>query len=256
MRTKFLILYILFALSFASCRSKKEVIYLQGSDQVKTPEALANYETIIQPDDVLHINIMSQNSEAASPFNLEARAAAESSAGALSVQKQTYLVDKEGMIQFPVLGSIKVAGYTRTAFAEMLKEKLRPYVSDAVVNLRVLNFKISVLGEVVKPGVVNVTGDRITLLEVIAQCGDLTLQGIRKNILIVRDNQGVKTFNRVDITQAEFVNSPFYYMKQNDVVYVEPRRTKIDATAIGGNVTTTISILGFLITTTILLTRL
>src|SRR4051812_27244952 len=127
MRTRFLILYALVAISFASCRSKKEVIYLQNSDQVKTPESVVNYETIIQPDDVLNINISSQNMEAALPFNLESRG--ESGSTSLSVQKQTYLVDKEGMIQFPVIGAIKVAGYTRTAFIEMLKEKLRPYLS-------------------------------------------------------------------------------------------------------------------------------
>jgi len=128
-------------------------------------------------------------------------------------------------------------------------------LKDPIINIRIVNYKVSVLGEVNKPGTFQITGDRVTLLEVLANAGDLTLYGKRDNILIIRDYLGTKTYNRVDITNADFVNSPFYYLDQNDVVYVEPRKAKIDSTAIGSNVGTIISILGFVITTTILLTR-
>lgn len=256
MKKKSFILYILFAvllsITFTSCRSKKKVIYLQGSEQFKNENLAANYETTIQPDDIIQITVTSQNPEAAQPFNQKIP---ETGNISNNVQAQGYLVSKEGYIEFPVLGTLKVGGYTRTAFIEMLKEKLHPYLSDAVVNLNIRNFKISMLGEVTKPGAVSVNGDRITLLEAIAQAGDLTIQGMRKNILIVRDNQGQKSFTRVDITSADFVNSPFYYLKQNDVVYVEPRRAKYDATALGSYLTAAASIISLALTVTVLLTQ-
>ena len=129
------------------------------------------------------------------------------------------------------------------------------YVKDPVINIRILNFKISVLGEVNKPGTILVNSQRITLLEALSQSGDLTLYGKRDNILLIRDFQGTKTYNRVDITKADFVNSPFYYLDQNDLIYVEPKKSRIDATAIGPNVTTLISIASFIITTALILTR-
>ncbi len=124
-----------------------------------------------------------------------------------------------------------------------------------MINVRIINFKVTVTGEVAKPGIVTTNSQRLTLFDALAQSGDLTLYGKRDNILIVRDFQGVKSYNRVDITRADFVNSPFYYLDQNDLIYVEPRKAKIDSTAIGANIPAIISIVGFLLTTTLLLTR-
>ncbi len=243
-------LFLLLALSIFSCRPKKEVIYLQGADSYSGGAKAENYETRIQPDDVLQIIITSQNSEASDPFNQKF----DSNTTNNNIARG-YLVDKDGNIEFPVLGKIKVAGYTRTEFVEMMKQKLVPYLSDAQINLRVSNFKVSVFGEVGNPGIISVTGDRITILEAITQAGDLTIQGIRTNILIVRDNQGEKSFARVDLTDAKIVDSPYYYLKQNDVVYVEPRRAKYDATALGPYLTATASILSLLVTVTLLIIR-
>lgn len=241
-------LYIVLFFAAVSCVSKKKLVYLQG-----TPggSSSATYEPIIQPDDMLFIHLTSENTEAVAPFNAIDARQLNNNTNYLS-----YLVNKDGKIDFPVLGELKAAGLTRSEFTEMLKTRLRSYVTDPVVNMRFLNFRVTVLGEVSRPGRVESEGDRLTLLDAIAQSGDLTLYGMRQNILIVRDNNGEKTFNRVDVTAADFVNSPFYYLKQNDVIYVEPRRAKVDSTAIGGNVTTIISIISFLITTTLLLTRL
>ena len=226
---------------------------MTGSFQV------GDYENRIQPDDVLDINVTSQNPEAAAPFNqqiLYSTMQAAQSGQSDSFKKQNYLVDKQGNIEFPILGTTKVSGMSREEFIAMMKKNLKPFVSDAVVYMNIINFKISVLGEVSRPGVVVVNGDRISLLEAIAQSGDLTMFGKRKNVLIVRDEMGVKSFNRIDMTQADFINSPFYYLKQNDVVYVEPRKVKIDSTTFGTNINTTVSILGFVLAATILLTRL
>lgn len=250
---KYAIYFLLFVVA-TSCVPKKKIVYLQGNAGGGN-SSISNFEPIIQPDDLLYINVASSNSEASQPFNFQIG----ESGGSMSVvdiEKRSYLVSREGNIEFPVLGTLKAAGLTRQEFTDMLRNRLQAYLKDPIINLRFVNFKVSVLGEVNKPGKVESTGDRLTLIEAIAYCGDMTLFGMRNNILIIRDNQGEKTFTRVDITKADFVNSPYYYLKQNDVVYIEPRKAKVDSTAIGGNVTTILTIASFLLTTTLILTRL
>jgi polysaccharide export outer membrane protein len=199
-------LYLIVLFGAVSCVPKKKIVYLQGNAG-EGNASLSNYEPIIQPDDLLHITVTSLNPEAATPFNRQTISPTISNN---DIKDRGYLVSKDGYIQYPVIGAIKAAGLTRSEFTDMLKNMIRPYVSDAVINLNFLNFKITVLGEVGKPGAISVESDRVTLLEVIARSGDLTLYGQRENILIVRDNNGEKTFNRVDITKADFVNSQFY----------------------------------------------
>ncbi|HLP65552.1 polysaccharide biosynthesis/export family protein [Flavobacterium sp.] len=246
------VFYLFILITLSSCVSKKKIIYLQGQQNQSSNQV--NYEPIIQNDDLLSITISSVEPELAVPFNLDQLQSASGSSST-SNSKTTYLVDSVGEIDFPVLGKIKVAGLTKTILKQQIKDRLALYLTDPIINIRIVNYKISVLGEVNKPGSFTLNGDRITLLEVIANAGDLTLYGKRDNILIIRDYLGTKTYNRVDITKADFVNSPFYYLDQNDVVYVEPRKARIDGTAIGGNITAIMSIASFLITTTLLLTR-
>lgn len=247
-----LVFCLLIVITLSSCVSKKKIIYLQGQQNQSSNQV--NYEPIIQNDDLLSITISSVEPELAAPFNIDQLQSSGSASGS-NMNKTTYLVDSAGEIDFPVLGKIKVVGLTKTLLKQQIKERLALYLTDPIINIRIVNYKVSVLGEVNKPGSYTLTGDRITLLEVIANAGDLTLYGKRDNILIIRDYLGTKTYNRVDITKADFVNSPFYYLDQNDVVYVEPRKARIDGTAIGGNITAIMSIASFLITTTILLTR-
>ena len=225
------------------------MIYLQG--QQTQSSSTVNYEPQIQNDDMLSISILSSDPEISAPFNLDQVQGASGASGSGA----TYLVDNIGEIEMPVLGKFPVAGYTKTYLKQYLKERLSIYIKDPIITIRIVNFKVSVLGEVNRPGTIPMNGDRVTLLEAIAGAGDLTLYGKRDNILIIRDYLGTKTYNRVNITEADFVNSPFYYLDQNDVIYVEPRKAKIDSTAIGANVGTIISILGFLITTTLILSR-
>lgn len=238
-----------------SCIPKKEVVYFQGVHS-NPDKANNNYEPLIQNDDMLYINVSSFEEEASSPFNLESRnEKTVESGGVFSLQKQTYLVDNNGNIEFPVLGTLQVAGLSIKNLRELLKDRLSIYIKDAVINIRVVNFKVTVIGEVTKPGQINVDSQRITLVEALAKAGDLTIYGKRDNILIIRDFQGTKTYNRVDLTKADFVNSPFYYLDQNDVVYVEPRKSKTDGATFGNNLGTIMSIIGFGISLTILLTR-
>jgi len=245
--------FLLVAFLFSSCVAKKDIIYLQGS---QIPEnSSTNYEPLIQKDDLLYINISSSQAEAVAPFNLDSQTRdLSSSTSSFSNQKQTYLVDNKGNIEFPIVGTINAAGYSVNEFRDFLKLKLKDYVSDAVINVRLTNFKVTVTGEVAQPGVVTTSSQRLTLFDALAMSGDLTLYGRRDNILIVRDFQGIKTYNRVDITQADFVNSPFYYLDQNDLIYVEPRKAKIDSTAIGANIPFIVSVVGLLLTTTLILT--
>ena len=255
MKNSLVYLNLIFFVFITSCVPKKSVVYLQGN-QNAIASASNNYEPIIQQDDILYIHISSSVIEAAAPFNLESKSASTSgNATGFEALKQSYLVDNLGNIEFPVLGTLYVAGLTMQKLKSNIKEKLLLYVKDPVINIRILNFKISVLGEVNRPGTISVSSQRITFLEAISQSGDLTLYGKRDNILLIRDFQGTKTYNRIDITKADFVNSPFYYLDQNDVIYVEPKKVKIDSTAIGPNVTTLISIASFILTTVLIFTR-
>lgn len=253
MKNSLVYLNLIFFFLITSCVSKKSIVYLQGNQSSTTQSN--NYEPIIQQDDNLYIHVSSSVNEAVAPFNLDSKTTIANSSSSFEALKQSYLVDNVGNIEFPVLGTLPVSGLTIQKLKANIKEKLLVYVKDPVINIRILNFKVSVLGEVNKPGTISVNSQRITLLEALSQSGDLTLYGKRDNILLIRDFQGTKTYNRVDITKADFVNSPFYYLDQNDLIYVEPKKSRIDATAIGPNVTTLISIASFIITTALILTR-
>ena len=245
---------IVIALLSSSCVPSKDILYLQGSQNSENNSS--NYEPLIQKDDLLFINISSSQAEAVAPFNLDSQSKdITSSTSGFSNQKQTYLVDNNGNIEFPIIGTLNAAGYSVNEFRDFLKNKLKNFVSDAVINIRIVNFKVTVTGEVGQPGVVSTNSQRFTLFDAIAMSGDLTLYGRRDNILIVRDFQGIKTYNRVDITKADFVNSPFYYLDQNDLIYVEPKKTKINSTAIGTNIPFIVSVVGLLITTTLIVTN-
>lgn len=251
-------IYLLFflALSITSCVSKKKIVYFQGSQNFNNTSN--NYEPLIQNDDMLYINVSSFEPEASAPFNLESlgvddKKDGNTTANNFLVQKQTYLVDNNGNIEFPVIGTIAVAGYSIINLKEVLKQKLSLYLKDPVINIRIVNFKVSVIGEVMKPGTVTSESQRITIIDALAKAGDLTIYGKRDNVLIIRDFQGIKTYNRIDLTKADFVNSPFYYLDQNDVVYVQPSNAKIGSATFGSNFASIVSLLGLGLTIVLIL---
>lgn len=234
-----------------SCASRKDMVYYQGIDGMASPEKSASYEIKLQPDDLLMIIVSAEDPEIAAPFNL--KSISIQSPGKLDAvtgqqTMQLYLTDANGFIEFPVLGKLKVSGLTRSEVLQLLHQKIGVYIKNPMINLRVMNFKVSVQGEVNLPGTYPVASDRITLIEALTMAKDLTVYGKRNNILIIREIDGVKTYNRVDITKADFINSPFYYLAQNDVVYVEPNKNKINGAAIGPNTGVIISISSLLIT--------
>jgi polysaccharide export outer membrane protein len=232
-----------------SCASKKDMIYYQDIDTLTAQEKSPSYEIKIQPDDLLMISVSAEDPEIAKAFSLNASSETTAGASAGSV----YLVDANGFIDFPTLGKMKVSGLSRTEVLQLLDGKLSQYIKKPIVSLRITNFKVSVQGEVLAPGTFPVASERITLIEALTMAKDLTVYGKRNNILIIREIDGVKTFNRVDITSASFMNSPFYYLAQNDVVYVEPNQNKINGSAVGPSTGIIFSVISILITLTTLI---
>jgi polysaccharide export outer membrane protein len=248
---------VVFVLTFfvlLSCASKKKVVYLQDIDQTKSYDSSTLYEPKLQPDDLLSIIVSAENPELTVPFNLpQIQGNYEINNNQNGIK--TYLVDNFGFIEFPVIGKLKLGGLTRTEATAKLVAAVSEYIKNPIVNLRILNFKVSILGEVQKPSSFTLNSERITLLEAISMAGDLTIHGKRNNILIIREAEGKKTYNRLDITKSEFLNSPFYYLAQNDIVVVEPNKTRVNASVVGPNVTATISAISVLVTLMVVLLR-
>jgi len=246
------ILFLFVLLAF-SCKPRKELVYYQNIDALKSSEQLNSYEIKIQPDDLLMIIVSADDPETAIPFNLSTISVPSvtnnnvmNARGEESMQ--SYLVDASGTIDFPVLGKLKVGGLSRSELMKLLETKISSYIKNPIINIRLTNFKISVQGEVTVPGTYSINSDRVTLIEAISMAKDLTIYGKRDNILVIREVNGVKSYTRVDITKADFINSPFYYLTQNDVVYVEPNKTRINGAAVGANTGVIISITSLLIT--------
>src|SRR5690606_29463957 len=211
-------------LLFGSCASNKKILYLQ--DPAAVNSAIQSYANVIEPDDNLMITVTSEDPELAMPFNLmylTTKSTEMRNVG--NDPAMGYLVDENGQIDFPILGKINIAGMTRTEAEQKIKDLLKPHLANPGVNLRVLNFKISVLGEVKNPGVQTIQGERVTVLQALSAAGDLTIYGKRDEITILREEKGVRTINEVDITSTDFINSPYYFLSHNDVVYVKPNKT-------------------------------
>lgn len=245
MKNKILI-YIFFGFLIQlsiSCGQKKQIAYYQNIDQLK--EGVVTFNPKIQTDDLLTIVVSAPDPEIAAPFNLSVTMTpiATNQASQGQLQQQLYLVDNQGMIQFPVLGEIKIGGLTKNEAVTMLKIKLKSLIKEPIINIRIVNFKVTVQGEVFKPGSFNVVSERITLPEALSLAGDLTINGKRSNIIVIREENGKRTHAKVDITKSDFINSPYYYLSQNDLIYVEPNSAKSNtATVFNQNIPIFISI--------------
>ncbi|WP_292891916.1 polysaccharide biosynthesis/export family protein [Nonlabens sp.] len=241
----------------SSCVSKKRLLYLQDIDTSLTDNEL-NYQSIIKKDDILRITVTSENMELVQPFNQLIGITNQNSLAAVGQQGQLfgYLVDNHGTLVFPLLGTIEAAGKTREEMTVFLQSKIREgFVKDAVVDVRIVNFKVTVLGEVNRPGTFNLDYNRITLLQVLGQAGDLTIYGNRKNITILRDVDGVQTSHRVDLTTSDFIDSDFYYLQQNDVVVVEPNYAQVQAAGFNRNASLYVSIASILLSLIVIISR-
>ncbi|NJB86683.1 polysaccharide export outer membrane protein [Lewinella marina] len=218
----------------SSCVSHEELVSFQSlradSLQQTTIEGYTNPE--IQPEDLLRITVNSINPEAAAPFNIDPVDGGQRQSGNGQNAQQLelfsgYLVDVNGNIEFPILGTISVAGMTLEEVKGKLTEMLDPYLKTPVVNIRYLNLKVTVLGEVLQPGTVQITNKRVTLLEAIGRAGDLTQYANRANVLVIREERGLRTYTRLNLQRGDIFESPYYYLQQNDVIYVEPLPARV-----------------------------
>lgn len=223
----------------ASCGSVKNVAYLQNSDEVDFSKSDFLYDARIMPKDVLTITVNTVNPEAAAPFNLTVPTSFNQQLRNTYSQAvlQTYLVDNQGFIDYPVLGRLEVGGLTKSMCEKMLHDKIKPYLNETenpVVTVRMSNYKISVIGEVNRPGMFTVSNEKITILEALAQAGDLSIYGVRDRVKLIReDAKGRKEIHTINLNDAEIINSPYYYLQQNDVVYVEPNKVKARNSSVG-----------------------
>jgi len=167
-----------------------------------------------------------------------------------------YLIDSKGCIDFPVVGNIKLGGLSRTDAVDTLKKYLKPYLTQSTILLRILNYKVTVLGEVKNPGTFTIPNERITLPEALGIAGDLLITGVRKNVLVIREIDGKKNETRVDLTSKELFSSPVYYLTQNDLVYVHPNRAKINSSVVNtANISLVVTVISLLVTIAVLFTR-
>ena len=246
-------------IAMSSCGTSKSVAYIQNSDSISYDNSRFLYDAKIMPKDQLTISVNTVNPDAALPFNLllqnsysQGRSIA-SSGGML----MPYLVDNDGYINFPVVGKLKVSGLTKTECQDMILEKIRPYMAETenpVVTVVMSSYSVSVLGEVARPGSFQVGREKITILEALAQAGDLTIYGVRDKVKLIReDATGKKEIHTLDLTNANIVNSPYYYLQQNDIVYVEPNKVKAQNARVGNMTTLWFSATSILISLTSLL---
>ena len=240
----------LMILMLASCASSKKVAYFQNAVDgvVKRSEGL--YDAKIMPKDILTITVSTTNPEAATPFNLtisntlNATGQMYSGSGVL----QTYLVDNNGEIEYPVVGNIKVAGLTKNECQELVKSKIKAFLAedeDPIVTVRMSSYRVTIIGEVRSPGVIPVGTEKMSILEALASAGDLTIYGKRDNVMLIREEaNGQKTVHRLNLNDANIISSPYYYLQQNDIVYVEPNGVQAKNSAIGSSTTIWFSFVG------------
>ena len=230
---------LLLALGLQSCVTHEELVnFTEAAFPLDSAVLISNAtELRVQPLDLLHITVSSFDPEAAAPFNPQQGQGQQGmmqmgggigGGGTNGMELfQGYFVDGQGMIDFPVLGRIPVVGKTIDQVKDDLYSRIKPYLNDASINVRYLNLKISVLGEVGAPGLLRLSNPRTTLLEAISIAGDLTPYANRQNILLIREVDGQRIFTRINLRRKDFIDSPYYYLRQNDIVYVEPIQAKV-----------------------------
>lgn len=230
-------------LMMVGCGSSKQVAYWQNIDSISLAASKGLFDAKIMPKDELTILVQTTDPLTSEPFNLR-------STGQTSSKNQItgYLVDNDGMINFPIVGKIHVAGLTKTECEDLIKSKIQPYLArteNPLVSVRTSSYRITVIGEVNKPGVIPVATEKISLIEALAEAGDMTIYGKRDNVLLVReDKSGEKHKVRLNMNDANIINSPYYYLQQNDIVYVEPHKVKARNTFFGSNTSIFYSVIG------------
>ena len=249
-------------LLMSSCVSMKKIAYLQNSDNITNEDSDTLYDARIMPKDVLTITVSTTDPEASVPFNMSVPTTFSQNSRSVTAQPvlQAYLVDNNGCIDFPVVGTLQVGGLTKSACEQLIQGKIKPYLNEnenPIVTVRMSSYSVSVLGEVARPGSFQVSREKITIFEALALAGDLTIYGVRDRVKLVReDAKGRKKIHTLDLTDANIVNSPYYYLQQNDVVYVEPNKVKSQNANVGQITSLALSATGIVISLATLITNI
>ena len=217
-------------LILSSCSTSKNTVYFNNQQDAVLKASNLSTKNVIQPNDILSIAVTSLNPAATEIFNKPNNSyVSSSSVTGANLQSPGYLVSNEGNIQFPVLGTMKITGLTTNEIREKITSELisKKLLVDPIVIVRQLNFKVSVLGEVGRPSVVNVPSEKISLLEALGLAGDITIYGKKDNVMVIREEDGVKKIKRINLNTSEIFTSDYYYLKSNDIVYVEANKAKV-----------------------------
>ncbi len=252
MRKKFLL--IITFLCIISCATKKEIVYFQDSEELNLKVINQTFEPVIETNDILHIMISSIDDEVVKPFRRSIQNENNNFSNS-NPGLQGYLVNTKGNIKFPILGTFSVAGKTRGQLEEDLKARLSEYITDVVVDVRIMNFKVTVLGEVNNPGVFTISDERVTLPEAIGLAGDFSEDGMRENVTIIREENGIRRVAKIDFTKTDLFSSPFYFLKQNDIVYVEPSNKGVKKSGFIPDIPALLSLFTIILSTVIIITN-
>lgn len=256
MKKLILPLIVLFLVS--SCATKKQIVYFQDADENSLTDVKdLNSHLIIQENDILDIKVYALNPMSVVPFTREQRQGGMGGGQNLNIFKITgYVVDKNGEIDYPQLGKIKLAGKTRLEAENYLKKLISKEVINPNVKLTIVNFKFTMAGEVKNPGTYEILEENLTLPQALGMAGDLTITGKRDNILLIRHNpNGEREIKRIDLTSTEWMNTDAYFIRQNDLIYVEPNEPKVKSAGFVSNVGTVSTVISIILSTVVLITR-
>lgn len=244
------------SLLLTSCVSNKEILYFQDADSYKLTDIIYT-ENTIQPNDILSVNISAGAPETAIPYNRNTGSGVINNTNLEVLKLQGYMVNSDGEISIPVLGTVVVKGQTISELEKTISSLLGMggHLVDPVVSVRLLNAKVTILGEVNKPGTFGFTEQNLTVPQALGYAGDLTINGVRDDVILIREVDGKRKISHIDLTTADWMDNPEYNIKPNDVLVVQPNRAKVKTAGYVGNVTTIVAIASLLLSATILLTR-
>ncbi len=239
---KFMIMLMALPLLFTGCQSYKKVPYLQGSDSIRLAQSAPLYDARIMPKDLLTIVVSCpQEPELAEPFNLTVASPISTANHSITQQPslQQYLVDNDGNVDFPILGTIHIGGLTKSEAEGLIRQKLQSQFKEMpIITVRMVNYKISIIGEVTRPGTFTISNEKVNLFEALAMAGDLTIYGMRENVKLIReDASGSRQIIPLDLNKPDILMSPYYYLQQNDIIYVTPNKTKAKTADISASTT-------------------
>lgn len=242
--------------SLFSCRNSENVIYFQGEFSNETKEFHSTFVPVIKKNDLLDIKLISQNTEAAELFTPKIDNSKSSISYSSGVPaKGGFLVNQKGQIELPYIGKITVAGLTRDEIILEIESKLNEYINEPIIQLRIVNFKITILGDVRSPGTYNIPNEKISIIEAIGIAGDLNITGMRTDIKLIREENGKHKKYNIDLTDKKIFNSEFFFLKQSDIIYIAQNKAKISNSSFSQIYLPILSTISILLTTLTLITR-